>query len=62
MVSTEALIHAVLHLEQMLTTGMGLALGGRRSQYSPKRFPGLLGLADSHVTVLPLQVLRASLL
>lgn len=28
-VGTEALIHAVLHLEQVLTTGMGLPWGRR---------------------------------
>lgn len=31
MVGTEALIHAVLHLEQVLTTGMGLPMMGGRS-------------------------------
>lgn len=37
---TEALIHAVLHLEQVLTTGLGLPLGGGGSLALPQGPPG----------------------
>lgn len=40
MMDTEALIHAVLHLEQVLTTGLGLPLGGGGSLALPQGPPG----------------------
>lgn len=45
MMDTKALIHAVLHLEQVLTTGMGLPLVGGRSLALSQGPPGApLGL------------------
>lgn len=62
-VGTEALIHAVLHLEQLLTTGMGLPWVRREVTGTfPSASRGFPGLADSLISVLLLKMVRASFL